>query len=228
MSTRASLTRALLDAEDRTDRMRMEADTCSLTGLLNRRGFLRRTANRDWGWYVAVDLDGFKAAQDAHPDGHEHGDGILREFAEFLYANTRQGSPARDRDLIAARTGGDEFTLWTETRVGAQRIKKTIRTWRDASGAVTASAGIGVDAGAADGACYLHKSRLREAPPVATAEWRPCPYPGRCDQGMVLTTDPEDATGVANLPLRGRVYWRCQDCDQEIEVRLAKWPEDTQ
>ena len=149
------LTEAVVAAEDRADRLMMEADTDCLTGLLNRRGLERRTHGRDWGWFVVADLDGFKRAQDSH-GGHAYGDAILVEFAEFLLTNTRQREfPARD--LLAARTGGDEFTIWTETRAGALRIKEAIREWTSKDGAVSASAGIGETTDAADAACYAAK-----------------------------------------------------------------------
>ena len=150
------LTEARLAAEERADLMMMAADTDELTGLLNRRGLLRRTQSRDWGWYVAADLDGFKAAQDANPRGHAYGDEILVEFADFLMMNTRQRD-MRARDLLAARTGGDEFTIWTETRAGARRIKHAIREWSSKDGEVRASAGIGDTIETADGALYTNK-----------------------------------------------------------------------
>lgn len=106
----------------------MEADTDELTRLLNRRGLLRRTQHRDWGWFVVADLDDFKTAQDKPGRGHAYGDAVLRSFADFLFKNTRQDED-RARDLLAARTGGDEFTIWTETRAGARRIKEAIRKW---------------------------------------------------------------------------------------------------
>lgn len=147
---------ALIAAEDRADLHMMAADTCELTGLLNRRGLERRTQSRDWGWYVTADLDGFKAAQDQQGRGHPYGDAILIEFADFLMMNTRQRD-MRARDLLAARTGGDEFTIWTETRAGARRIKEAIRAWASKDNEVTASAGMGDSIETADGALYTNK-----------------------------------------------------------------------
>lgn len=145
-------------AEERIDELLMQADTDSLTGLLNRRGLDRRTRGRDWGFFVVADLDGFKSAQDVHPDGHTYGDRILLEFTDFLLTNTRRGD-MRARDIMCSRTGGDEFTIWCETRVGAHRIKDMIRGWHSEDHQVTASAGIGKDTDAADAAMYLHKNR---------------------------------------------------------------------
>ena len=147
---------ALHAAEDRADLHMMAADTCGLTGLLNRRGLTRRTQSRDWGYFVVADLDGFKAAQDSDPRGHAYGDDILVEFADFLMMNTRQRD-MRARDLLAARIGGDEYAIWTETRAGARRIKQAIREWVSKDGQVRASAGMGDDLEAADGALYTNK-----------------------------------------------------------------------
>jgi diguanylate cyclase (GGDEF)-like protein len=150
------LAEALLAAEDRADLHMMAADTCDLTGLLNRRGLKRRAGSRDWGWYVAADLDGFKDAQDRPGRGHAYGDGALVEFADFLTTNTRQRD-MRAKDLLVARTGGDEFLLWTETRVGARRILEAIREWTSEDGEVSASAGMGETVEAADDALYSNK-----------------------------------------------------------------------
>jgi diguanylate cyclase (GGDEF)-like protein len=150
---------ALAKAEERADLMMMAADTDELTGLLNRRGLTRRAGTRDWGWYVAADLDGFKLAQDGNLRGHAYGDEVLQEFADFIMMNTRQRKREgmRALDLLAARTGGDEFTVWCETRAGARRIKDAIREWVSTDGAVRASAGLGDSIESADGACYSDK-----------------------------------------------------------------------
>ena len=140
----------------------MQADTDPLTGLLNRRGLQRRTEGRDWGCYVVADLDGLKDAQDAHPDGHAYGDRILAEFTDFLLTNTRKGD-LRARVLMTARTGGDEFTVWCETREGARRIREMIRGWHSEDHQVVASAGIGRDAASADAAMFLNKQERRQS-----------------------------------------------------------------
>ncbi len=146
----------LRQEQERADLLMMDADTDSLTGLLNRRGLDRRTKGRDWGWFVAADLDGFKAAQDKQGRGHTYGDSILVEFADFLMVNTRQRAN-RARDILAARTGGDEFTIWTETRSGALRIEAKIRAWVSKDGEVASSAGAGQIIEAADVMCYEDK-----------------------------------------------------------------------
>ncbi len=151
---------ALRQEQERADLLMMDADTDALTGLLNRRGLDRRTKGRDWGWFVAADLDGFKAAQDKQGRGHTYGDAILVEFADFLVVNTRQRAN-RARDILAARTGGDEFTIWTETRSGALRIRNEIQRWSSKGGQVTSSAGTGNTIEAADNMCYVDKVSRR-------------------------------------------------------------------
>jgi diguanylate cyclase (GGDEF)-like protein len=82
----------------------------SLTGLPNRAAFDEKARQalaiaRRNGSIVAllcIDLDRFKAVNDAH--GATTGDGLLREVAHRLQAITRESD-------IIARFGGDEFAL---------------------------------------------------------------------------------------------------------------------
>ncbi|MDJ0393445.1 GGDEF domain-containing protein [Rhodococcus sp. G-MC3] len=85
------------------------ANTDSLTGLLNRRGFETRVdrllTESHPGETVAVfvvDLDRFKSINDTC--GHAAGDDVLRSTAERLSDAVPDGS-------CVARTGGEEFTL---------------------------------------------------------------------------------------------------------------------
>lgn len=86
-------------------RHRQEAQTDSLTGLLNRRalfgGFLERKLSPGDA-VIVFDLDKFKAINDQY--GHYAGDQTLRLFADQLRQNVRRGD-------LAARLGGEEFVL---------------------------------------------------------------------------------------------------------------------
>jgi len=87
-----------------------DAETDTLTGLLNRRGWERWLAREeerfrrfgDPASVVMMDLDGLKRINDT--EGHDAGDAYLRRTAETLRAVTRRGDPL-------ARLGGDEFAM---------------------------------------------------------------------------------------------------------------------
>lgn len=100
---------ALVDTEARR-RLQELADTEPLTGLLNRRGFLRvatekiETARgRDHPMSVAVlDLDHLKKINDTH--GHAVGDVVITRIARVITKSIRQSD-------AAGRLGGDEFVI---------------------------------------------------------------------------------------------------------------------
>jgi GGDEF domain-containing protein len=118
------------------------AETDELTDLPNRRALERRTHARN-GWFVLCDLNGFKYAQDRHPDGHAYGDTILCEFARYI--------------TNGYRLHGDEFVIWCPTESEAKEIQQRIHAWRSSDGMVTCSAGVGKTLAAADQAMYLDK-----------------------------------------------------------------------
>jgi diguanylate cyclase (GGDEF)-like protein len=102
--------------------------TDSLTGLLNRRGFLESgdgaivRARRSGKplCVIIADIDHFKAVNDAY--GHAAGDAALKQLAAALRSSVR----AQD---AVARWGGEEFILLLpETgRVGAAKVAEALR-----------------------------------------------------------------------------------------------------
>ena len=89
-------------------RVKVIADTDSLTSLANRRGFLSAidelaaTEERRWA-LILLDLDGFKPINDTY--GHATGDAILVEVSRRL-----QSLDGRRRGSVS-RLGGDEFAI---------------------------------------------------------------------------------------------------------------------
>lgn len=157
---RAERERERLSSSAEIETLRSLALKDKLTGLGNRNLLEQRTHARG-GFFVLCDLDGFKRAQDAHPEGHIYGDRILREFADFLVAIIRTNR-ARSEDRVAIRLGGDEFCVWCPTRAAARRIKKLVRMWRSHDGAVGASAGMGLDMAHADATLFANKRARKE------------------------------------------------------------------
>ena len=109
-------------------RLRAEAHTDSLTGLLNRTGFAvaaarQRAMSARNGEPLAlaiIDLDDFKLVNDR--GGHPAGDRLLIELAGVWTASLRPG------DLLA-RFGGDEFVLML-AGAGEDEVDKLPRTAR--------------------------------------------------------------------------------------------------
>lgn len=90
---------------ERRRKAEVEADTDQLTGLLNRRGAMRRIGQLDRSracGVVAIDLDRFKEVNDRF--GHQAGDEVLRACASRLRQELRAGD-------VVARLGGDEFLI---------------------------------------------------------------------------------------------------------------------
>ncbi|MEO1066819.1 MAG: GGDEF domain-containing protein [Pseudomonadota bacterium] len=151
-----------------------------LTGLLNRRGFLRALDNaiafsRRYevpACLTFVDLDGFKAINDEH--GHAAGDIVLQTVGQRLTGHVRSSD-------IVARLGGDEFVvlLWSVTEQIAERRTGHLLdlvfgdpVQLSANNTVTISASAGVASvgetesaadlvGRADEAMYVAKARIR-------------------------------------------------------------------
>ncbi len=109
------------------EQLRAQALTDDLTRLFNRRHFehclseaLRDEHDRGGPTsLVYFDLDAFKSINDSF--GHGAGDHVLREFAELLGSQIREGD-------IACRTGGEEFcvVLPRTSRAQAERLARRV------------------------------------------------------------------------------------------------------
>lgn len=97
-------------AEEQAREATLLASTDELTGLANRRAFLRHLerqveAANEFGWALAVaifDVDHFKKVNDSH--GHAVGDRVLRLVSDRSVGVVRSG------DLVG-RLGGEEFAI---------------------------------------------------------------------------------------------------------------------
>nr|WP_231708339.1 diguanylate cyclase [Sphingomonas populi] len=97
------LTRERDEAREQEIAARLLADTDPLTGLLNRRAFLRGAVGQEGDFTLLLaDLDHFKHVNETI--GHDGGDEVLRIFARTL----RQALPA---GTLVARLGGEEFAV---------------------------------------------------------------------------------------------------------------------
>lgn len=100
--------RYAIERHHMTVMLRSAAFVDELTGLYNRRGFLRlaehqiKLSHRKGRGYslTFVDMDGMKLINDRH--GHQEGDEALRHAADVLRASFRESD-------VIGRIGGDEF-----------------------------------------------------------------------------------------------------------------------
>lgn len=160
--------------------LEQQASTDALTGLANRRAFLGSLAAtigdapRDVGGALFfVDLDNLKPLNDRL--GHEAGDAALRMTAQLLR------DAAGERGL-AARFGGDEFTLWlpgaTEAEAIAQAEALIAAVSEQPPDAAAPHFSIGLawrPAGASEGAGHLvarADAALYEAKRSGRGRWR--------------------------------------------------------
>ncbi|MDR5781990.1 GGDEF domain-containing protein [Caballeronia sp. LZ065] len=111
-----------MKAEQENDR---RARHDELTGLLNRAGLFQAARWRESGRarngaptaLLYLDLDGFKAVNDAH--GHEVGDTLLALVARRLRHLSGEGA-------LVARLGGDEFVIVTPPRGDLLALADTV------------------------------------------------------------------------------------------------------
>ena len=104
-------------------------DEDPLTGLLNRRGFMKELARtlayarryRAAAALLFLDLDGFKAVNDTH--GHAAGDWALGRAGRLIAGAVRASD-------IVARIGGDEFAvlLWNLNEAQALAKARALET----------------------------------------------------------------------------------------------------
>lgn len=100
------------------------ADIDPLTGLLNRRAFLRQAIGRtEPQQLLLIDIDHFKRVNETL--GHDGGDEVLRLFAGALRAATSES-------VLIARMGGEEFALLTPSpqRIEPERLLAALRSAR--------------------------------------------------------------------------------------------------
>ncbi len=131
MRSVAAMLGAVLGFERLQRELERQATTDPLTGLANRRAFLdalehhMRGGQAGPGVLAFLDLDNLKPLNDVH--GHEAGDAALRATARLLRETSRPGD-------IAARFGGDEFTLWMAGADAAAGVGRA-QALRDAAAA---------------------------------------------------------------------------------------------
>jgi len=111
----------LAEARARLLVLETRVDEDPLTGLLNRRGFVKALERslayvRRYGGTAALvflDLDGFKAVNDRY--GHVAGDWVLRRVSRLIGGHVRASD-------VAGRVGGDEFVvlLWNLSTAQAE------------------------------------------------------------------------------------------------------------
>ncbi len=161
-----------------------------LTGVSNRRGFsdevgrilARAARNGSWTALVVIDLDRFKAVNDAW--GHPAGDRLLKALTETTLAVIRPGD-------VVGRLGGDEFAIaLADSRIDqalvlAERVRRAVAGMRveRAGGEIGFTVSIGVASlreahslellfGEADAALYRAKAGGGNRVEFAF-DWRP-------------------------------------------------------
>lgn len=146
---------------EENDKLRHQIRTDRLTGIFNMQALEEYIAkSRYEGYYIFCDIDGMGVLNKTL--GHEHVNGLIKEFGVWLRTNTRS---VRDRgpcDAIAIRKHGDEFLVWCSNKRSATAIRNRIRAWRSQNGEITCSAGMGRTMEIADANCSNFKRQRKE------------------------------------------------------------------
>ncbi|HEU4669241.1 MAG TPA: diguanylate cyclase [Dyella sp.] len=152
-------------AQDITERFEMERQWREwsvrdpLTGCFNRRYLAEMDAgtSRRWGC-ITVDLDHFKLVNDTY--GHQRGDQVLQEMADFLRRHVRA-------DDAVVRLGGDEFLMLLRDADDEATTEALLRLDQDRAlapigftlGAATFGAGVSLDEALAEADRRLYAQR---------------------------------------------------------------------
>ncbi len=118
-----ALREQLMAERARIAELETRVDEDPLTGLLNRRGFMKALGRtlayarryKATGALLFLDLDGFKAVNDRH--GHAAGDWVLGRVGRLIAGAVRASD-------VVARVGGDEFVVLLWNLNEAQAIAK--------------------------------------------------------------------------------------------------------
>lgn len=109
------------EMNNRRNELERAANTDELTGLANRRAFMKadRRARRERMAFILFDANNFGRVNKTA--GHAHGDRVLKQFADVI-ANVSHKFKAR-----AFRLGGDEFAIICAPRF-AEKIRNSVET----------------------------------------------------------------------------------------------------
>jgi len=113
---------------DFADKYKLESNTDFLTGLYNRRYFIKTVQkyiklsqrNNKIGTIIMIDIDDFKFINDVF--GHDVGDEVLKEVSNTIQQTVRETD-------VVARLGGEEFCIYLAEsyRAGAKLLAERLR-----------------------------------------------------------------------------------------------------
>ncbi len=182
-----SLRKSVENLSDMTARLRHQARTDGLTGLINRAGLLEhldqvlaRTHSQLRLALLFVDLDKFKAVNDTY--GHRVGDQVLMEVADRLRAVVGD-------DGIPARIGGDEFVVAVEESATSERSRALAEALVDAMDVTISVGDVSIDVTASVGLAVSSpgstaSSLLRDADLAMYSSKRDSREITVCDDGL--------------------------------------------